>query len=91
MPGLRRGEVTQLAGVSVEYYSRLERGDLSGVSGQVPDTPARVLRLDDAERTHLEDLARAAGPGPRRRRVSAGTTSARQAWLAGRTPDRSGQ
>ncbi|MFD1538579.1 helix-turn-helix transcriptional regulator [Nonomuraea guangzhouensis] len=68
VPGLRRTEVAQLAGVSVEYYSRLERGDLSGVSDQVLDALARALRLNDAERTHLEDLARAAGPGPRRRR-----------------------
>ncbi|MBB2914391.1 transcriptional regulator with XRE-family HTH domain [Streptosporangium becharense] len=68
VPGLRRAEVAQLAGVSVEYYSRLERGDLSGVSEHVLDALARALRLDDAERTHLEDLARAAGPGSRRRR-----------------------
>ncbi|NUW33352.1 helix-turn-helix domain-containing protein [Nonomuraea sp. SMC257] len=68
VPGLRRSEVAQLAGVSVEYYSRLERGDLSGVSDHVLDALARALRLNDAERTHLEDLARAAGPGPRRRR-----------------------
>lgn len=71
VPGLRRAEVAQLAGVSVEYYSRLERGDLSGVSDHVLDALARALRLNDEERTHLEDLARAAGPGPRRRRRSA--------------------
>ncbi|MFG1852116.1 helix-turn-helix domain-containing protein [Actinomadura geliboluensis] len=71
VPGLRRGEVAQLAGVSVEYYSRLERGDLSGVSDHVLDALARALRLDDGERTHLEDLARAAGPAPRRRRRAA--------------------
>ncbi|MEV0200824.1 helix-turn-helix transcriptional regulator [Nonomuraea sp. NPDC050691] len=68
VPGLRRAEVAQLAGVSVEYYSRLERGDLSGVSDSVLDALARALRLNDEERTHLEDLARAAGPGSRRRR-----------------------
>ncbi|MEV3921188.1 helix-turn-helix domain-containing protein [Actinomadura coerulea] len=68
VPGLRRTEVAQLAGVSVEYYSRLERGDLSGVSDQVLDALARALRLNDDDRTHLEDLARAAGPAPRRRR-----------------------
>ncbi|MEV6150998.1 helix-turn-helix transcriptional regulator [Nonomuraea sp. NPDC052129] len=68
VPGLRRAEVAQLAGVSVEYYSRLERGDLSGVSGSVLDALARALRFNDEERTHLEDLARTAGPGPRRRR-----------------------
>ncbi|MGR6919209.1 helix-turn-helix domain-containing protein [[Actinomadura] parvosata] len=68
VPGLRRAEVAQLAGVSVEYYSRLERGDLSGVSDQVLDALARALRLNDDDRTHLEDLARAAGPAQRRRR-----------------------
>jgi transcriptional regulator with XRE-family HTH domain len=68
--GLRRGEVAQLAGVSVEYYTKLERGDLSGASESVLDAVARALRLDDAERTHLFDLARAANasPGLRRRR-----------------------
>ncbi|MCO5972446.1 helix-turn-helix domain-containing protein [Actinoallomurus soli] len=71
VPGLRRAEVAQLAGVSVEYYSRLERGDLSGVSDHVLDALARALRLNDEERIHLEDLARAADPGPRRRRRSA--------------------
>jgi transcriptional regulator with XRE-family HTH domain len=73
VPGLRRAEVAQLAGISVEYYSRLERGDLSGVSEQVLDALARALRLDDEERIHLEDLARAAGPGRRRRRPAAAT------------------
>ncbi|MFF3115474.1 helix-turn-helix domain-containing protein [Kitasatospora sp. NPDC057904] len=68
VPGLRRAEVAQLAGVSVEYYARLERGDLSGVSDQVLDALARALRLSEDDRTHLEDLARAAGPGRRRRR-----------------------
>ncbi|MFC6087745.1 helix-turn-helix transcriptional regulator [Saccharothrix lopnurensis] len=73
VPGLRRSEVAQLAGMSVEYYSRLERGDLSGVSDQVLDSLARALRLGDDDRTHLEDLARAAGPAPRRRRRPAPT------------------
>lgn len=68
VPGLRRSEVAQLAGISVEYYSRLERGDLSGVSSQVLDALARTLRLSEDDHTHLEDLARTAGPGPRRRR-----------------------
>ncbi|MFE1555737.1 helix-turn-helix domain-containing protein [Streptomyces sp. NPDC058734] len=71
VPGLRRAEVAQLAGVSVEYYARLERGDLSGVSDQVLDALARALRLSEDDRTHLEDLARAAGPGRRRRRRAA--------------------
>jgi transcriptional regulator with XRE-family HTH domain len=66
--GLRRGEVAMLAGVSVEYYTRLERGSLAGVSESVLEALARALQLDDAERAHLFDLARAAGPGSRTRR-----------------------
>lgn len=68
VPGLRRGEVADLAGVSIEYYSRLERGNLNGVSDSVLDALARALRLDEAERAHLADLARAAGPASRVRR-----------------------
>jgi transcriptional regulator with XRE-family HTH domain len=68
VPGLRREEVASLAGVSVEYYKRLERGNLSGVSDLVLDALAGALQLDDAERTHLFDLARAAGPAVQRRR-----------------------
>jgi transcriptional regulator with XRE-family HTH domain len=72
VPGLRRGEVAALAGVSVEYYSKLERGALSGVSASVLDALARALQLDDAERAHLFNLAHAAdgtsaGLRPRRR------------------------
>jgi transcriptional regulator with XRE-family HTH domain len=67
VPGLRRGEVADLAGVSVEYYARLERGDLSGVSEGVLDAVARALRLDEAERAHLSALANAAGPARRSR------------------------
>src|ERR1700755_2552236 len=59
--GLRREEVASLAGVSVEYYRRLERGNVTGVSEGVLEALARALRLDDAERTHLHDLARAVG------------------------------
>src|SRR5918992_2290929 len=72
VPGLRREEVAVLAGVSVDYYTRLERGDMSGVSESVLEALARALRLDDAERAHLFDLARAAKPvsAPRRRRAS---------------------
>jgi transcriptional regulator with XRE-family HTH domain len=70
--GLRREEVASLAGVSVEYYRRLERGNASGVSDGVLEALANALRLDDAERAHLHDLARAAGRvgtvSPRRRR-----------------------
>jgi transcriptional regulator with XRE-family HTH domain len=60
VPGLRRIEVAALAGVSIEYYSKLERGALAGVSAGVLDAIARALQLDDAERAHLFDLARAA-------------------------------
>jgi transcriptional regulator with XRE-family HTH domain len=69
VPGLRREEVASLAGVSVEYYKRLERGNASGASDAVLDALADALRLDDAERTHLFDLARGASPiSPRRPR-----------------------
>ncbi|WP_405828456.1 helix-turn-helix domain-containing protein [Streptomyces sp. NBC_01176] len=61
VPGLRRGEIAALAGVSVEYYTRLERGNLRGVSDGVLDALAHALRLDDTERMYLYDLARAAG------------------------------
>jgi transcriptional regulator with XRE-family HTH domain len=66
--GLRRPEVAMLAGVSPDYYTRLERGNLSGVSDSVLDAIARALRLDEAERSHLHDLARAANTTPRARR-----------------------
>ena len=71
VPGLRREEVAVLAGVSVPYYTRIERGDMSGVSDSVLDALARALQLDEAERAHLFDLARALRPmsSPRRRRV----------------------
>jgi transcriptional regulator with XRE-family HTH domain len=68
VPGLRRSEVADLAGVSVEYYAQLERGNLNGVSDSVLDALARALRLDEAERAHLADLARTAGPAARTRR-----------------------
>src|SRR5829696_8654568 len=70
--GLRREEVAVLAGVSVPYYTRLERGDMSGASEGVLEALARALQLDDAERAHLFDLACAAHPTgapPRRRRA----------------------
>jgi transcriptional regulator with XRE-family HTH domain len=60
VPGLRREEVALLAGVSVDYYTRLERGNMSGVSESVLEALARALQLDEAERSHLFDLARAA-------------------------------
>jgi transcriptional regulator with XRE-family HTH domain len=60
VPGLRRTEVALLAGVSVEYYAKLERGAIAGASSSVLDAVARALQLDDTERAHLFDLARAA-------------------------------
>lgn len=68
VPGLRRAEVAMIAGVSPDYYVRLERGNLSGVSESVLDALARALQLDEAERTYLFDLARAANATPRTRR-----------------------
>ena len=75
--GLRRNEVATMAGVSIEYYTRLERGAISGASPEVLDSLAKALRLDDAERAHLFDLAHAASPvaRPPRRRNS-------KTWMA---------
>src|SRR6478609_1471760 len=70
--GLKREEVAMLTGVSTEYYARLERGNLRGVSDSVLDSLARALQLDEAERAHLFDLAKAAAPSP-----SAGTRRAK--------------
>ncbi|MYR47051.1 helix-turn-helix transcriptional regulator [Streptomyces sp. SID5910] len=74
VPGLRRSEVAALADMSVEYYAKLERGSLAGVSPAVLEALARALRLDDAERAHLANLAQAADGSdaltrPRRRRT----------------------
>ncbi|MDT0170934.1 helix-turn-helix transcriptional regulator [Pseudarthrobacter sp. BRE9] len=66
VPGLRREEVAQLAGVSTDYYTRLERGSLRGVSDSVLEAVAAALQLDEAERAHLMDLARTAN-APKRR------------------------
>src|SRR5687767_2880062 len=60
VPGLRRNEVALLAGVSVEYYTKLERGAIAGASASVLDAISRALQLDDTEHAHLLDLARAA-------------------------------
>jgi transcriptional regulator with XRE-family HTH domain len=72
--GLRRSEVAMLAGVSVEYYSKLERGSIAGASASVLDAVAEALQLDETERAHLLDLARAADgiptSGRPRRRTS---------------------
>ena len=66
--GLRREEVALLAGVSIDYYTKLERGDLSGVSDGVLDAIAGALQLDEAERAHLFDLAQATSQGVRQAR-----------------------
>ncbi|MGX5714893.1 helix-turn-helix transcriptional regulator [Arthrobacter sp. MAHUQ-56] len=66
--GLRREEVAMLAGLSIDYYIRLERGNLSGASDSVLEALGRALQLDDAETAHLFDLARAATAAPRVRR-----------------------
>lgn len=63
--GLRRSEVAMLADVSPEYYAKIERGNLVGVSDTVLETISRALQLDDAEREHLFDLARTANGGVR--------------------------
>lgn len=71
VPGLRRDEVALLAGMSVQYYTRFERGNAIGVSDSVLDGISRALHLDDAEHRHLYDLVRAANAGisPQRRRA----------------------
>lgn len=76
VPGLRRSEAAMLAGVSVEYYAKLERGAIAGASASVLDAVATALQLDETERIHLLDLARAADGIPtsgRPRRRSAAT------------------
>jgi len=77
--GLRREEVALIAGMSVEYYVRLERGNATGVSESVLEGIARALRLDDAEVQHLHDLVRAANDGaaPGRRRARPRTQAIR--------------
>ncbi len=69
VPGLKREEVALLAGVSVDYYARLERGQLGGVSDSVLDAIADALKLDEAERQHLRDLAAAAAAPERKLRT----------------------
>jgi len=84
VPGLRREEVALVAGMSAEYYKRLERGNAAGVSEAVIDGVSRALQLDEAEHAHLYDLIRAANAGthPQRRakttRTSQLTPGARQ-------------
>jgi transcriptional regulator with XRE-family HTH domain len=66
VPGLRREEVAMLAGVSADYYTRLEKGNLTGVSDSVLEAIAAALQLNEAERLHLFDLARTANTSPAR-------------------------
>lgn len=85
VPGLRRSEVASLAGVSVEYYAKLERGAIGGASASVLDAVARALLLDDTERAHLFDLARAAdgipsSGRPRRRAARSATPRPSLQW-----------
>ncbi|PYY64457.1 transcriptional regulator [Curtobacterium sp. MCPF17_003] len=77
VPGLRREEVAMLAGMSSDYYAKMERGNLAGVSPEVLDALAIALKLDEAETDHLHDLARAAGPAPMRRRARAVASTVR--------------
>jgi transcriptional regulator with XRE-family HTH domain len=81
--GLRREEVALLAGVSIDYYIRMERGNLIGASEAVLNGIASALQLDEAERAHLFDLARAAQPAPprQRRAKTAGVTDGIQQIL----------
>jgi transcriptional regulator with XRE-family HTH domain len=73
--GLRREEVAMLAGISAEYYTRLERGNARGVSGDVLDAVSSALQLDEAERAHLLDLVRAANDErPVRKRATLAST-----------------
>ncbi|PVZ57972.1 helix-turn-helix transcriptional regulator [Arthrobacter sp. H-02-3] len=87
VPGLKREEVAMLAGVSTEYYARLERGNLRGVSDSVLESLARTLQLDEAERTHLLDLARASAPSeaPAARRLRTEVRPSVERILAGMT------
>jgi transcriptional regulator with XRE-family HTH domain len=83
VPGLRREEVASLAGVSFDYYARLERGNLSGVSDSVLEALARALQLNEAERQHLFDLAKAATvPASRSRPAKLPVTRIRPAVLS---------
>lgn len=81
VPGLRREEVALLAGLSVEYYTRMERGKIGGASESVLEAIAQALQLDEDERAHLYDLARNVSPAARKRqprRTSPITTSVQQ-------------
>jgi transcriptional regulator with XRE-family HTH domain len=70
VPGLRRDEVALLADISIEYYTRLERGEARGVSDDVLEAVSRALQLDEAEHAHLLDLVRTANQSRPPRRPS---------------------
>ncbi|MET7290031.1 helix-turn-helix transcriptional regulator [Streptomyces sp. NPDC005573] len=78
VPGLRREELAQLAGVSVAYYTRLEQGNGRNVSAEVLDSIARALRLTDAEHAHLTHLAK---PKAHKKKPAARQPQTRQALL----------
>jgi len=90
VPGLRRQEVATLAGLSIEYYNRLERGNLGGASETVLDALADALRLDDAERAHLFDLARASQPASRKARRATTSNVAADRPVDARLDDKRG-
>ncbi len=77
VPGLRREEVAMLAGVSTDYYTRLERGQIRGASDSVLNAVARALQLSDVEREHLFDLARIVPSASARHRRQASQTTVR--------------
>lgn len=81
VPGLRREEVALLAGISVDYYTRLERGNLANVSETVLDAVAKVLRLNDDERTHLFRLAKGAHRPRRNCPTEAATVKPHIQWM----------
>src|SRR3712207_4479073 len=81
VPGLRREEVAVLAGVSTDWYTRLEKGHIAGVSEDVLEAVARALQLDEAERAYLFDLARAARPTRAPQRRSKARLHPRVQWM----------
>jgi transcriptional regulator with XRE-family HTH domain len=81
VPGLRREEVAVLAGVSTDWYTRLEKGHIAGVSEDVLEAVARALRLDEAERLHLFNLARAARPARAPQRRGRARIQPRVQWM----------
>ncbi|MCX4763079.1 helix-turn-helix transcriptional regulator [Streptomyces sp. NBC_01275] len=88
VPGLRREELAQLAGVGVDYYVRLEQGRNHKVSAAVLDAVARALRLDELERVHLHNLARPDRPDRRQpRQPVADRVSEGSQWLLDNMPD----